>query len=369
MIDTIVITLNPSQYQITNPDKFTPSASLLAVPEQGVQVRQNPTAKELLMGIYKPKLTLTRRLNPAKQPTITLRIELSLPKLLFNNNFNELQYKDFARLINKLVTVLAEMGVSTSAAILAVAPVSAIHYAKNFPLTDGATPYYFINKLKSANIQMTLDVNQTDYRNDGHAYRWHCNAYEVVFYDKLADLEKARVSAKRAVEKDNTIQLNLFEQLKKRTKLEFLRMEVRLNQRAKMRTLFKKLKISAPLTFKRLFKPAIAKRVLLHYIDQVESKRPSLLDYSLNNHRALLADLIFNNPKLSPKQIFQVLGFRAALAELNPRELRAHFPHYHQRSWYRLMAEMQRVQLAPRVHSFATIRKQLVQFKPVKLAI
>lgn len=369
MIDTIVLTLNQSQYQITDPDKFTPSASLLLVPEPGVQVRQNPTQKELLAGIYKPRLTLTRRLNPFKQPVLTLKIELSLPKLLFNNNFNELQYKDFARLVSKLVTVLADMGISTSATTLATAPVSAIHYAKNFPLTDGATPYHFIHQLKSANIQMTLDVNQTDYRNDGHAYRWHCNAYEVVFYDKLADLEKARVSSKRAIEKDNAIQLNLFEPLRKRAKLEFLRMEVRLNQRTKMRSLFKKLKISAPLTFKRLFKPAIAKQVLLHYIDQVKSKRPTVLDYAAQSQRTLLTDLIFNNPQLGPKQILQVLGYRAALSELNPRELRTLFPHYHQRSWYRLTAEMQRVQTAPRPHSFATIRQQLIKFKPVKLAI
>ena len=60
---------------------------------------------------------------------------------------------------------------------------------------------------------MSLDVNQTDYRNEGHSYKWHCNSYEVVFYDKIKDLEKAKQSEKRAIEKDNAIQLHLFPEL------------------------------------------------------------------------------------------------------------------------------------------------------------
>ncbi len=66
------------------------------------------------------------------------------------------------------------------------------------------------SKIKEANIKLSLDTNQTDYRNEGHSYKWHCNAYEVVFYDKIKDLEKAKQSEKRAIEKDNALQLKLF---------------------------------------------------------------------------------------------------------------------------------------------------------------
>ena len=34
--------------------------------------------------------------------SIVLKIELSLPKLFFGNNFDELQYKDFSSVIKKL---------------------------------------------------------------------------------------------------------------------------------------------------------------------------------------------------------------------------------------------------------------------------
>jgi hypothetical protein len=137
-----------------------------------------------------------------KAKEVTLKIEFSLPKLFFGNNFNELQLKDFIVLLNKLTDSLRSMGVLTTSEILKQAPVSVVHYSKNIALTDGSTPYHYINKIKEANVKLSLDINQTDYRNEGHSFKWHCNSYEVVFYDKIKDLEKAKLSSKRSLEKD-----------------------------------------------------------------------------------------------------------------------------------------------------------------------
>lgn len=89
------------------------------------------------------------------------------------------------------------MGVMVWEKFLLKAPVSAIHDSKNIPLTDGTTPHYLIGKIKHANISLALDVNKTDYRNDGHSYKWLSNSYEVAFYDKLKDLEMAIRMAKQ----------------------------------------------------------------------------------------------------------------------------------------------------------------------------
>lgn len=110
-------------------------------------------------------------------------------------------------------------------------------------------------------------------------------------------------------------------------------MEVQLNRRAKMKQLFKKLGIKQELTFKKLFKPALSKKILLHYLDEVENKRPLLLDYRAANGKALLADLIFSNPNLGPKQILQLYGLKQALDLVSPRELRIMFARYNKRSW------------------------------------
>lgn len=368
MVDTIVITLGQESYRITRPEKFQPSAlALLSSSSYTLQAKQNPTRKELLKGEYKPHLTLQKRVNAHGQFDLMLRIELSLPKLVFGNNVDELSYKDFSAINKKLITVLLEMGIQTTLEAVAFAPVSSIHYAKNVPLTDGSTPYYFINKIKEANIKISLDTNQTDYRNDGHSYKWHCNSYEVVFYDKVQDMEKAKKSSKRAIDKDSALNYSLFPLIRQRKKFEILRMEVRLNKRQKIKQLFTKLDIKTDLTFKKLFKPALAKKVLLHYLDEIESKRPPLLDYRPAHDKALLVELIFNNPELSPAKILQLFGLKQALNVMNPRELRMLFSKYNQKSWYKLMNDANKVMLPNVKKPLEVIREELIRFKPLYL--
>lgn len=372
MIDTVVLLLPQHAYQVTEQDKFVPSArwitGISSSAVHGIQSRQNPTKKELLDGIYKPRLTLFPSANTRNSKEIVLKVELSLPKLFYGNNFEELKGKDLQPLLIKLSATLNQMGVIADPQELAKAPVSVIHYSKNIKLTDGSTPYHYINKLKESNMRMSLDVNQTDYRNEGHSYKWHCNSYEIVFYDKIKDLEKAKLSDKRAIEKDNAIQLNLFPELAKRKKkFEVLRMEVRLNKRQKMKQLFGKLGIKSNLTFKSLFKTATAKKVLLHYLDELESKQPKILDYKVTNDKALLADLIFNNPVLGSKRIMQIYGLSKALESMDIRELRGMLSKENQRDWNRLMSDAKKVRL-PRAESpFRVIREHLRKFKPLKL--
>ena len=109
MIDTIVLSLIPEMYQISEPDKFKPSAHYVLLASKNKEARmqyssitykQNGTKKELLNGIYKPHLTLAYHRGIQGVVELLLKIELSLPKLLYGNNFNELQYKDFKTIVN-----------------------------------------------------------------------------------------------------------------------------------------------------------------------------------------------------------------------------------------------------------------------------
>jgi hypothetical protein len=357
-------------YRITEPDKFRPSARWIKNPlliTSDIRSKQNTTKKELRHGIYKPSLTLSNCTGPSGLRDIMLKVELSLPKLLFGNNFQELQYKDFSLIVKKLVKKLEAMGVEVDKNILAQAPVSAIHYAKNIVLKDGSTPFHYIQKIKESNISVALDTNQTDYRNDGLSYKWHCNSYEVVFYDKIKELEKAKQSSKRTIEKDGALQIKFLDRLTCRKKLEILRMEVRLNKRQKIKQLFAKLGIKSDLTFRNLFKPATAKKVLLHYLDELESKRPALLDYKAKDDEALLAVLCFNNPELRPKQILQMFGLKKALEFMTPRELRVLFSRFHSRRLQRFMAEIKKVKLPNDNNSFGNFREQILKFKSCKI--
>lgn len=328
---------------------------------------QNPTKGELGQGIYKPRLTMTKRFNTTGKRGVTLDIELSAPKLLFHNNYDELRDGDISVFVEKLRLVLVQMGIKAFSQTLLNAPISAIHYSKNIPLSDGTTPHYLIDKIKQANVTLAMDVNQTDYRNDGHSFKWHSNSYEVAFYDKLKDLEMASKSEKRAVEDDSAIQLNLFETLKIRERFEVLRMEVRLNKRQKIRQLFSKLSIQTELTLKNLFSTTIAQQVLLHYLGEVESRRLPLFDYRQTSSTSLLADLIINNPNIGVRKTIQLFGLKRALDNSTPRELRSMFGKYGQRSWFRLIAEVKKIKLPTSRSPLGIIREHLTDFVPLKL--
>jgi hypothetical protein len=373
MIDTVVLTLTKGMFYINEPDLFEPSARLVvgdgsSMGGKGyIVAKQNPRKRDLENGIYKPRLTLTNRFNGTAGREPTLKIELSLPKLLFGNNFDELVSGDFIPVVGLLKSRLRDMGVMIMDEVLKNAPISAVHYAKNIPLTDGTTPHYIIGKIKEANIKLSLDVNQTDFRNDGHSYKWHANSYEVAFYDKIKDLEASKISEKRALEKDNAIQLGLFDTIKEKKRFEVLRMEVRLNKRQKIRQLFNTLGIRSELTFKSLFDPTLSKKVLLHYLDELESRRPALLDYTSTVPKELLADLIVRNPDSSPQRVMQMFGLKQAFDSVNPRDLRAMFGRRSQRSWYRLIAEARKIRLPPTTSTLAVIREHLTNFIPLKL--
>ena len=111
MIDTIVISIPFGQFTIHKPELFTPNASWVLRAysgRKGTISKYNPTAREQKAG-YKPRLTLMNQAGMRSFHPV-LRIEASLPKLLFGNNFQELRYKDFAAVVDKLVLSLFEMG-------------------------------------------------------------------------------------------------------------------------------------------------------------------------------------------------------------------------------------------------------------------
>ena len=166
MIDTIVLTLSQDTFQINDSDRFTPSYFAKATKDgsarinfsavHGMRSKQGPTKKELLDGIYKPRLTLTHRTslrlsrpwawqarpgaaNIRNGVELILKIELSLPKLFYGNNFQELKGKDLLHLLQKLSSILNQMGVIVALEKLAKAPLeqklaAGMGYTSNFSM-------------------------------------------------------------------------------------------------------------------------------------------------------------------------------------------------------------------------------------------
>ena len=365
MIDTIKLTLDKTMFLISDSSKF--ERNTMNSLRGYCTMVQNPTKGELKNGFYKPRLTLSHRYNCSGRNEETLAIELSLPKLIFGNNFDELVLDDYQKVTEKLNQVLKQMGVYIFKNVLERTPVSLVHYSKNIPLTDGSTPHYLISKIKEANVDLSLDINQTDYRNNGHSYKWHSNSYEVTFYDKIKDLEIAKKSEKRAVERDNQIQLGLFDTFQKRKIFEVLRMEVRLNQRQKIRQLFKKLGIETEITFKNLFDSEISQKILLYYLEEINKNRLQLFDYKNTSTKNFVSSMIMSNPNLTPAKIIKMIGLKQAINDFTTRELRQIIAKDKERTWYRLLRQANEIKLPKLTNPFLVLEENLIKFEPLHL--
>ncbi|MBN1783808.1 MAG: hypothetical protein JW812_02475 [Alphaproteobacteria bacterium] len=273
MIDTIKLNIQHPDFKICNYDVFEPEAKGFFEPPYhkvskqsgSIKCIQNPTKKEMRAGVYKPRLTLFKRITTAGFVTF-LYIEFSAPKLIYGNNFEECSDMDFEEILKTLHEKLIEMSVSVSMEVLKEASVSAVHYAKNIQLENGVSSSLIINKISKLDISKRLDAGSTDFRNNGQAIRYHTNTYELTFYDKVKDLAQARISEKRGFEKDYQIQKDLFKNLDKKKVPEILRMEVRLGTKKKIKDMLFRVGYEVPtVSFENLFSGSISRKVLVHF--------------------------------------------------------------------------------------------------------
>lgn len=348
MIDTVALLLEREDFIISKPKRFNPSAEgLIHAPyypasNQGfMKCVNNPSKDEIIKNGYLPRLTLFAR-NNRNGFRIQLKIEFSAPKILFGNNFDELEDRDFDQLIFELKDKLKIMGIITIENKLGNAKVSAMHFSKNIVLDKHTRCSYILNELRKVNLNQKLDLSNTDYRNNGHAVRYHTNSYQIVFYDKIKDLERSKISEKRSIEDDNWVQLDLFKKENRLKKNDILRFEVRLNNRSLTKSL-NSLSIRNLFTFRAIFSKNISRIVLLHHMNTIlDSWMP------INKPEILPEDLyseIHRNNTFKPNKILQMMGALYIINSIGYIGLRNLIGFCSSRTWYRLKSELKHIDL------------------------
>lgn len=363
MIDTVALMINRKLFITFNKDDFYKQTYSMGN-KFFTKFMRNPSKKEIDRFGYMPRLTYFSRSYNEQ----LVKIEFSAPKLLFGNNFDELEDVNLDKVVSRLQEQLTKMNIKIFYKPLKSAPVSSIHYSKNIPLTDYVMPVQILDELKKINLHQKLDMNQTDYR-EGHGLKIHANSYEIAFYDKLKDLKQAKISEKRAFEKDNYIQLDLFEKVKVLNPFEVFRMEARLNQRRKIKQILNLLSVDTELTFENLFKKSISQKVLSYYWQEIMNKLPPVISYKLKDKKDLLAEIMVSNPRLSLSKINQVIGVKTLIDEMGTRQYREMTKKFDKTNWYRLNKLLKSVKLSEsyQFQPFKNINNTLSEFKPLKL--
>ena len=329
----------------------------------------NPTQSDKILGIYKPRVTYSEQVRAGASRTYQLAIELSLPKLIYGNNFSELSDSDFTRTVHKLSGTLEEhYGVIITPQQLEQAGVAKIDYSKNIIFTDRTPVSSIVSHMAKANIARTFDVQKTDFKNGGLAYHAkHTNSLDVVMYDKIADLKHSAVSEKRTEEKDSYVQKSLLEQLCSNEHLTVARFEVRLNRTRKLRDELISTGLVRELTFRELFSNRVSQRVLTHHWGRIFERIPKT---PLDNQtvEGLLLNLKKTQPNITLTKALAIIGYEHLKKELDGRYVRNVAEELFSPSQYRRF--MQRTRNPPpanQLKTLLTISNSLSEMKPVSI--
>ncbi len=277
----------------------------------------NPSAAMKKLGIVAPNVTFITRPAAGKR-THDLLIEVSLPKLLFGNNFHEVSDTDFEAICQKLATSLNDAGIPITIKQLKRADVRKIDFCKNIIFRDYTCISSITKDMRTADISKRNGNQQTDFRNGGHIYHvMHTNSLDVSLYDKIADLQQGKISEGRAHEDNNYVQFKLLNDLAKDKSLAVARFEVRLNGKAKIR---RELPQLAAYTFKDVYHSDIAREVLGRYWQDVFSRIPKA-PLDTDTPEKLLSEIL-KADKITPQFAFAQLGYLLSIPDNDSRYMR-----------------------------------------------
>lgn len=365
MIDTICLLIPKDQMRYLSE---VASWELYSKTDQYAKFVRNPSRAEKETGKYFPRLTGYKRQFSQEA---NVRMEFSVPKLLYLNNLEELEDKDFLKVTEALQDRLKTMGVIVTKLVLQNASVSSVHFSKNIVLQDGYTVSHLISEMNKVNLRKSFDFAKTRFINNGESLYAHATSHQLVIYDKVSDLSKDK---KRAIDKDQTVyQKSLFAELnKKEEPQEIIRFEIRLSQKQKMNKVLEGLGYQKNPVFKQVFSTEMSKKVVTDYWKKLIKERNLGLFSLAVSVKDILRILFLADNKLKPKQAIYLLGlFLLAKDENGMRQLRTIIAkRSHDRTWYRIAKDMQQASeliTKNKLRDWVTqIDRNLDEYKPYK---
>jgi hypothetical protein len=148
-------------------------------------------------GLYLPQVEVYERGNAE---TFSLEYEavitFSIPKLIFENNLQEVLASDKEVVIETLASRLYQIGIKVSSRSISNAPLSVLHFCKNIFLPKDLSLRVILNELSKVDMgkafDTTDDLRRIVDKNNSKVVHLYSNTREWVFYDKIEDLRKPR---------------------------------------------------------------------------------------------------------------------------------------------------------------------------------
>jgi hypothetical protein len=144
-------------------------------------------------GIYTPQVEVYEKVNKGQNGVeYEMVVTLSLPKLLYGNNLQEIEVSDLAKLISFVHDRLYAVGIQCSEESILSAPVSVVHFCKNILLSKDMLLRAILQKISHADVGKAYDTTQdirTKDNNNSEIIHLYCGVREWCFYDKVKDMK------------------------------------------------------------------------------------------------------------------------------------------------------------------------------------
>lgn len=303
---------------------------------------RNPSTQEKDIYGYLPQLEIVKR-----GPETFLYIIFSAPKILFENNLDELSEKDFNPLLERIVFLLYEIGLEINIEEIRKAKVNWIDFSKNIFLEQNNVREA-IEKLNKLDSSLRFDITEQQFKNKGSGFQIYSINHSIVFYDKWSDLEKNKNKSKKSFDDYKNIpnkQRSIFDEITTKTKEypNILREEIRFRNSKLLKKILKDLGFDIDLTFENIFKENISQSIILYFFNKITEDSDKILFSKADNEDNLLRRIKQIKPKIKTEKALRYIGIFETIKKVGIRGLREitekDFKE-NRKTWYRRKTEI-----------------------------
>lgn len=215
-MDTVIIKVyGPHKFKITNWSLFLPELIKRNYEELSLTERSStrPYLRRFVLHPkwqedYLPRVEVFETLTEdRKDIRYILKIEFSVPKLLYWNSLQEVSENDKQRVISALKSALQSVSIEVDAQVLENATVGSVHACKNVPLPKTIRMREIINELAKMDVNKAFDVSDKQCKKGARVLNIYSGTIDWSFYDKISDslrpknkrTDKSRIDQERAI--------------------------------------------------------------------------------------------------------------------------------------------------------------------------
>lgn len=201
-MDTVIIKLySPHKFKIGDRSQFVPeivrreyrelSPTEKALPPSRPYLRRfvlHPKNMNEYKDEYIPQVEIFETFTEdRKDLRYVMKIQFSVPKLLYGNSVLEVVESDKDRVFMELKAALAKVTIIVETESIAKAALTTVHLCKNVFLPRNIKMRELLNELQKVDINKVVDVTGKQFKNGSRMLSVYSGVIEHVFYDKISD--------------------------------------------------------------------------------------------------------------------------------------------------------------------------------------